>query len=134
LPPGERWARFARLARIARRNGHLILLAGDPATARAWGADGVYGLPSPKRCGLLHFATAHSLREIARANRARADAVLLSPVFPTRSHPGARALGPLRFRMLAAHAEMPVIALGGMNAHTASSLGWLRWAAIDGLS
>jgi thiamine-phosphate pyrophosphorylase len=134
LPPGERRARFARLVRIARRNGHLVLLAGDPATARAWGADGVYGSATSGRQGLLHLAAAHSLREIARANRARADAVLLSPVFLTRSHPGARALGPLRFRMLAAYAEMPVIALGGMNAHTASGLGWPRWAAIDGLS
>ena len=30
-----------------------------------------------------------------------ADAVLLSPVFPTRSHPGAPVLGPVRFRLLA---------------------------------
>ena len=80
------------------------------------------------------MATAHSLGEIAAANRARADAVLLSPAFATRSHPGTAALGPLRFRRLAAHAAMPVIALGGMNARTANRLRWLRWAGIDGLS
>ena len=59
---------------------------------------------------------------------------LLSPVFPTRSHSGARALGPVRFRLLAARAAMPVIALGGLNPRAASRLRWHRWAAIDGLS
>ena len=62
------------------------------------------------------------------------DAVLLSPVFRTRSHPEAATLGPLRFRLLAQRARMPVIALGGMNADTAQRLDWPRWAAIDGLS
>ena len=83
---------------------------------------------------MLRLATAHSLREIGDANRLGADAVLLSPVFPTRSHPGARTLGPLRFRLLAAHAAMPVIALGGMDQALAGRLDWRRWAAIDGLS
>jgi thiamine-phosphate pyrophosphorylase len=64
----------------------------------------------------------------------RADAVLLSPVFPTRSHPGAAALGPARFRLMARHAQMPVVALGGMTVRTARRLDWPRWAAIDGLS
>jgi thiamine-phosphate pyrophosphorylase len=82
----------------------------------------------------MFLATAHSLREIGLANRVRADAVLLSPVFPTRSHPGARTLGPSRFRLLAAWAAMPVIALGGLSARAARRLRWPRWAAIDGLS
>jgi len=60
--------------------------------------------------------------------------VLLSPVFPTRSHPGQPTLGPVRFRLLAARAGLPVIALGGMNRATARRLAWPRWAAIDGLS
>ena len=84
--------------------------------------------------GGMRPATAHDLTEIGLANRMNADAVLLSPAFPTGSHPGAPALGPLRFRVLAAHARMPVIALGGMNGHTARRLGWPRWAAIDGLT
>ena len=133
LPARERRARFAALARVARGKGHLVVFAGDAATARHWGADGTYGEPQ-QRLGLLCLKTAHSLRELAAANRAGADAVLLSPVFPTRSHRGAAALGPLRFRLVAARAAMPVIALGGMNVSTARRLGWPRWAAIDGLS
>ncbi len=132
----ERLARFRMLRRMARARGQAMILADSALTARVWGADGIYGAPrtlSPRR-RQLRLATVHNPREIALANRLGADAVLLSPVFATRSHPGARCLGPVRFRLLARLARVPVIALGGMNHRTARRLGWLRWAAIDGLS
>jgi len=145
LPPAERFARYRTLRRIARAKGHLVILAGSAATARNWGADGVYAAPpalgppcpSPPRPGLIRpglirIATAHNLLEIAQAGRMRADAVMLSPVFPTRSHPGGRTLGALRFLMLAKYARAPVIALGGMNIRNARRLKWQKWAAIDG--
>lgn len=136
LPPEERIARWFALLRVARAHGHLAILADSALTAREWGADGIYGAPRalhPTR-RLVTLATAHSLREVAEANRVRADAVLLSPAFQTRSHSGAQVLGPLRFRLLARHAAMPVIALGGLNSRSAHRLRWQRWAAIDGLS
>lgn len=120
LPEAERRTRFAGLARIARARGHLLFLAGTKREARRWGADGAYG---------ADLASAHSLRELRRIGRAQA--VLLSPVFPTRSHPGARTLGALQFRLLAARSPVPVIALGGMDARRARRLKWPRWAAID---
>ncbi len=137
LPPEERIARWSKLRRIALSEGHLVILAEDALTAREWGADGIYGAPlslCPRREGLLTIATAHDMREIAQANRAGADAVMLSPVFPTRSHPGAKTLGAMRFLHMAKHALMPVIALGGMDSQNARQLYWPRWAAIDGLS
>ncbi len=136
LSPAERRARFAELASVARDRDHLIILADCALAARQWGADGIYGAPSSLRRerNLLRLATAHDLDEIALANRVRADAVLISPVFPTRSHPGAKALRPARFRFLARRANMPVIALGGLNAQRARLLAWPRWAAIDGLA
>ena len=137
LPPEQRIARWFDLRGIARGRGHVTILADSSLTAREWGADGIYGAPRalyPTTRDLLTLATAHSLADIGLANSVGADAVLLSPAFPTRSHSGAAVLGPLRFRALAAHAQMPVIALGGMNAHTARRLDWPRWAAIDGLS
>jgi thiamine-phosphate pyrophosphorylase len=135
LPPVERRARFEGLARLARARGHRLVLAGDAPTAQLWGADGAYGSPGGlgRGAGFLRLATAHSLREIGAARRARADAIVLSPVFATRSHPGAPTLGPIRFRLLAARAGLPVIALGGMNPRGARRLRWERWAAIDGL-
>ncbi|OYW47283.1 MAG: thiamine phosphate synthase [Sphingomonadales bacterium 32-68-7] len=136
LDAAERIARFRALRRIARARGHSVILADSALTAREWGADGLYGAPRAlwPRNRALRIATAHSLREIGLANRLGADAVMLSPAFPTRSHPRAKTLGPVRFRLLAAHSAVPVIALGGMTAQTAHRLHWRRWAAIDGLS
>ncbi|MBV1917277.1 MAG: thiamine phosphate synthase [Sphingomonadaceae bacterium] len=135
LDERRRRARFAKLARIARMRGHLVILSGSAALARQWGADGAYGpaglLARGPAC--LRLVTAHGLHEIGKAHRARADALLLSPVFPTRSHPGADALGATRFRLLASRALVPTIALGGMTRRRAKAIGWKKWAAIDGL-
>ena len=122
LPPAQRRAQFAALLRIARSRDHLVALGGSRAQARLWGADLSFGPGGD-------LAPVHSLRELARVRNA--VAVLLSPAFATRSHPGAAPLGPLRFRLLAARAQVPVIALGGMNSRTAKRLNWPRWAGID---
>jgi len=125
LPPRERRQRFAALARLARARGHLVALAASRAQARRWGADLAYG---PRG----DLVPVHSLCEIGRS--VGATALLLSPVFPTRTHPGAKELGPLRFRLLAGRAAVAVIALGGMNAHRARRLKWPYWAGIDAFS
>ncbi|MEL6487895.1 MAG: thiamine phosphate synthase [Pseudomonadota bacterium] len=137
LPDPDRYQRFWALRRIAKAKGHTVILADSALTASDWGADGVYGAPLalwPRRKGLIQLATAHNPREIAQAHRKGADAVLLSPVYATRSHPGAPALGPVRFRLIARLARIPVIALGGMTPLGARRLATARWAAIDGLS
>lgn len=136
LKERARRERFDALAALARAGGHLVILSAGAEQARDWGADGIYGAPGKldKVPGLLRLATAHDAREIDLANRAQVDGIFLSPVFPTRSHPGDGHLGASRFRELAARAEMPVIALGGMTAERARELAWPRWAAIDGLS
>ena len=135
LPPDERRARFDLLARIARRRGHWIALSGTARQARQWRADAAYGSPASLSRGLAlpRLVTAHSMAEIARARRARAEAIVLSPVFATRSHPGRKPLGLLAFRLLARRSGCPAIALGGMNAARAKVLGSSPWAAIDGL-
>ena len=137
LPPTARRARYDRLKHVAAHHGHLVVLSGSPALARRWRAHGCYGPPGQigrSRGGLIAITTAHDMTEIAMANRKGADAVMLSPVFPTRSHPGARPLGPIRFFIMARHSQAPVIALGGMNARRARRLAWKYWAAIDGFS
>ena len=137
LAPTERAARFEELAEHARERGHRIVLSGTPAQAKEYGADGIYGATDrigPPRPGLLRLATAHDAGELAAAERARADGVFLSPVFPTRSHPGGASLGRETFLALARSTTLPVIALGGMTVHRAAALDWPRWAAIDGLT
>jgi thiamine-phosphate pyrophosphorylase len=136
LAPEARRKRFDALAKLCRAESHLPVLSADAETAKAWGADGIYGDPRKlgERDGLLRFATVHDEHEIDLANRIGADAMFLSPVFPTRSHPDGRCLGKSDFLMLAAGAQSPVIALGGMTAKRAVELEWDRWAAIDGFS
>jgi len=136
LSGNARRQRFAELAAAARAGDHLVILSGAAKLAQAWGADGIYGSPRKlaRLPGLLRLATAHDSSEIALANRAQADGVFLSPVFPTRTHPGGGCLGVTTFQELAAQADMPVIALGGMTADRAEAMQWPRWAAIDGLS
>lgn len=117
-PPAERSAILAQIDRIARRRRLIVIRSG------------VAG-----QTPLLH--PAHSLREAVAARRAGADLVLVSPIYPTRTHPGARTLGPVRAAMIARAAGIPAIALGGMNAarfKRLRSLGFAGWAAIDGLT
>ena len=75
-----------------------------------------------------------SWRRRSTAERRGATLIFLAPVFPTRSHPEGRVLGPLRFAVLARQTRLPVIALGGMNAARAKRLGpagIYGWAGID---
>lgn len=138
LPPARRRARFEVLRRLCARRGVQIVTAGDEA--RGWRADGHYGAPHslrrtrPGQPMSHRLATAHSLAQIGAAVRAGATAILLSPVFPTRSHPGAPVLGPVRFLLMAARSPLPVIALGGMTRRRAARLPVWGWAAIDGLA
>ena len=132
LAPDERRQRF----RALRGQGRAMIWAGSARDACRAGAAGAYAAPERLGpcTGALRLATVHSLREMRRAVAAGADAVLLSPVFATRSHPGAAVLGPVRFLLLARACPVPVIALGGMDARRASRLAVRGWAAIDGLS
>jgi thiamine-phosphate pyrophosphorylase len=136
LDPRARRARWDELLPLVREGGHLAVLSGSDDEALRWGAAGSYGPPEAvgEAPELLRIAAVHDGHEIAHANASGADAAMLSPVFETRTHPGAVALGPEKFHALAALAEMPVIALGGMTFERAKQLGWMRWAAIDGLA
>ncbi len=125
----DRAAYAAELAKLARRRGLVLLIAGDAALARAVGASGWHlpehrlgRRPPPPPGGGLVTAAAHGRQAILRAARAGVDAVLLSPVFATRSHPAARAIGPHRLARLLATAPLPVYALGGIDAAHARRL------------
>ena len=124
----QRRARFDELAKVARGKGHVVILAGD----EDWGADGSYGAPGHGGSG-LRLLTAHDGDELHAAIVDGADAIFLSPVFPTASHPGAATLGIHGFHVLAQQSPLPVIALGGMTHERARELDWPRWGAIDGL-
>lgn len=133
-PPAERRRLYDAVRAIARRNRLTLLLAGSPYAAHAWRADGWHGKGCHRHGHLIHGMAVHNKRELTTAIRAKVDLVFLSPVFATRSHAGARPLGPLRFGLLAQQATTPVIALGGMTSRrfrAVKQLGATGYAAID---
>jgi thiamine-phosphate pyrophosphorylase len=126
----ERSILAMRLTAICRKRRLKLLVAGDPPLAKKLKAglhlpDTLAASPTPVIRlwrGLL-TAAAHDRQGLRRAAKLGADAALLSPVFSTLSHPGAKPLGLLAFRSLARSAEIPVIALGGIDRTTVSLLG-----------
>lgn len=127
-PSRERLALFRRVHRIARARRLVLVSAGGPLP----GADGVHKGRGPG----LRTGPAHDRREAIAAKGAGASLVFVSPVYPTRSHPGAPTLGPMRAARVAQSLGMTVIALGGMNARRWGRnrrLGFDGWAAIDAL-
>lgn len=134
LPERDRRKLFLAFKERALKRRLTLILAGTAEQAAAYGADGFHGRRQARvRPGLIHTAAAHNVRELREAEQAGADLVFLSPVFETRSHPGKKSLGPLRFMLLARQARVKVIALGGMDARRARRLGGgiYGWAGID---
>jgi thiamine-phosphate pyrophosphorylase len=128
---------FTRVRRIARRRRLMLFLAGSEDAAIRWDCNGFHGRTGQKAVHLLRSAPVHNVPEIRAAERAGAQILFLSPLFPTRTHPGSATLGRARFARLARQTRLPVIALGGVtkaNARQLAALGAFGWAAIDGLS
>lgn len=118
-------AQFALLVReavaVAHRHGARVMVNGEPAMAEKLGADGVHltsrrlmasrERPALAWCG----ASCHSREELDHAARLGLDYVVLGPVLPTLSHPGAATLGWEGFAGLVRDYPLPVYAIGGMR-------------------
>jgi thiamine-phosphate pyrophosphorylase len=132
-------AQSRAIARICRRRGIKLLIGADIALARRLRADGVH-LPErlagqahrvPKRWIVTvawHPATAAAPPNVA-------DAIVMSPVFPSRSPSARLTLGPRLAERAARRVGLPCYALGGVTAKTARGLvsrHWIGLAAIDG--
>jgi thiamine-phosphate pyrophosphorylase len=122
------------------KRGILCLIAGDIQIARSSGADGVHfpehQLKNPQHRRFLppHWiktAAAHGIRSVRLAENFEVDAILLSPVFATKSHPKARPLGISRFARICTTAKVPVFALGGI---TKSRINRVRIAGASGVA
>lgn len=81
-------------------------------------------------------ASCHDAAELKRASDVGVDFVVLSPVMPTNTHPGAEPLGWQQFESLLEASPVPVYALGGMalsDLVTAQGAGAQGLAAIGAL-
>ena len=116
------------LLKLARRNGLAVLIAGDPLLAARHGANGIH-LPEARMHEAAHWrarfpsmlftAATHSFRAVMHARLLPVDAILLSPIFPTESHPTGIALTAPRANVIARAFEKPVYALGGIDVRNA---------------
>ena len=131
LPVTEREALAESIARICRKRGLSLAIAGDSALAVRLDAELVHKPDTP--AGTFSLPV-HSLAEAEAARRAGASLVFVSPVNKTRSHPDARPLSRKLARQIVQACGCPAIALGGMNARNfpdVEKLGFYGWAAID---
>jgi thiamine-phosphate pyrophosphorylase len=123
----DRAALAGELSRVCRRRRLVLVIAGDAELAARLHAGvhlrGGRGL-RPRRAGTLITSSAHGIADLRRAVRAGAGLAFLSPVFTTASHPGAGALGPIRWAAMArcAPRSLRVAALGGIDGGTVRRL------------
>jgi thiamine-phosphate pyrophosphorylase len=129
----NRDAMAQNLAKLCRSRRLRLLVAGDFDLAVSLGS----GLHLPenlarqvparvrlwhRRSGKMMTVAAHGRSALVAAGRAGTDAALLSPVFPTLSHPGQPCLGLLAFRRLVRRTTLDIYALGGVSTATINSL------------
>ena len=106
---------------VLRQHGSRLILNADIELAKEIGADGVQltgeqlaklsARPEVDWCA----ASCHNMDELRRAEALGCDFVMLSPVLPTKSHPGAAHLGWENFSVIASGSSIPVYALGGLT-------------------
>lgn len=154
LPPGsavivrsrsaiDRKQRARAISDLCRRR-QIILLVSCEVPPKQLIGDGVHipeaGRTQWRRCDFwrlqprLITTSAHDLKSAQHAAQWGADAVLLSPLRPTRSHPSGKSLGYWRGATICHHIDIPTIALGGVDQKSMAriiDLGFYGCAGID---
>lgn len=135
---------------VCRRRRVLLLIAEDFRLALRVCADGVHvpeqlahRIPGLRKAhaGWIITTSAHSLRARLNAERLSPDAMLVSPLFGTSSHPAEASLGVTRFAGIISGSRLPCFALGGIDASNVSLVSGLPvqgialirgWLGADG--
>lgn len=137
----------AEMAALCRQQGRYFSIAGDARLAVKHGAAfhcpsfmlarpqlrpvPMTGLGDGSATGKAnnHTAAAHNMSELMAAKRAGFVAVLVSPVFPTTSHPDGAPLGVLRaVPLLRAARQM------GLRAYALGGMDMQRWHRLGGFA
>jgi 8-oxo-dGTP diphosphatase len=122
LPESDARQLLREVVARARRGGARVLVNSSHPHSMQHVADGVHltaadlARTTARPADRLLAASCHDAAELARATELGCDFVVLGPVLPTASHPGAATLGWARFGELSRDLPLPVYALGGMHA------------------
>jgi 8-oxo-dGTP diphosphatase len=110
-----------KVVELAHFYGVKVLMNADTELSREIGVDGIHfssaqlmeatSRPEANLCG----ASCHNVEELYQAERLGMDFVVLGPVLPTLSHPGATLMGWRKFAAIIRDFPLPVYALGGMK-------------------
>jgi thiamine-phosphate pyrophosphorylase len=129
------------VSRLPRGSGILLLFHNLPRRERARLAQRLRRTAAARGLIVLDEASGgeaarvHDLRELSQALLRGTNVILLSPMFPTRSHPDWPPLPRMRAAALARLCRGRLFALGGMDAQRfrrVERLGFVGWAGIDG--
>ena len=117
---------------VARAEGAGVFVNDRADVARAAGASGVHvgslGLPVAAARAVLDRAqqvgvSVHSVDEAVAGARAGADYLIFGHVFATASHPGESGRGVAALRAVVDAVDVPVLAIGGIDAaHVAETM------------
>lgn len=136
--------RGLRLREIARRRGLLLLVGADEILALEVQADGLH-LPERLAADLTRLRVAHpdwlitiaAHGEAAAKAGGAADALVVSPIFPSQSPSAGAPLGVEGLEKIIAAVTTPIYALGGVRADTVARLsdtGIVGIAAVEALN
>lgn len=132
-PSEERADLAGRIANLCHGRGLILAVSRDTALAGTLGAALVHN-PAADAGKLPFSRSAHGFERAMQASTSGASLIFLSPIHPTRSHPGQQALQREEVRRIIAACEAPLIALGGMNRARFAQIegeGFYGWAGID---
>lgn len=134
-----------KIKSLCRKHKVKLLLSNDVKAAIKLGLDGVHfsekeALRQRKKTkfstqkNFIFTSACHSLWALKRAEHANMDAVLISPVFTTRSHPDSKGLGALHFQCWATQTHLKCYALGGITPKYAQRLSSSKACGFAGIS
>jgi 8-oxo-dGTP diphosphatase len=124
LEPDDYATLAQRVIASVHHHGGKVLLSGDPALVERLGADGLH-LDSkalraadtrPVPDNLLLAVSGHTLDALLHGQAVGADFAVLSPVRFTKAHPDIEPLGWEGLAAVAGRLNIPVYALGGVDA------------------
>jgi thiamine-phosphate pyrophosphorylase len=113
-----------RLRVLTRQLDRLLLVSDRVDVALAAAADGVHlggrSLPITAarrilQADMLLGRSVHNLDEAGQAEGEGADYLFLGPLFETKTHPGAPALGLDTYREAVLRTKIPILAIGGIT-------------------
>lgn len=135
-----------KIKRLCRKHKVKLLVSDSLSLALKHGLDGVHfpekSVRKIAQCGslkrynnrFLFTAACHSERALYAARQAGCHAGLLSPIFATQTHPGAKSLGAYQALRLSNHHKLPLFALGGIKPKTARRLRTSKICGFAGIS